>query len=308
MEEHKHHHHHHEEHDAVADAAILHKAFRGAGTDEDAVIKILANRSKHQIEKIDHEYRIQSAKGTSLQQALVNELSGSFRDLAVGVVTPVLQFKKRALLDAVQGLGTRESTLIDVLTHSSNDEIREIAKDADLYKKILDDVSGDFKRIIVNLFRGERPEGGISGKQAEELATAFYKAGEGKLGTDEHKYIDIITLNSLKALHEVDEAYKQKHKHGLIHAVESETSGDLKKSLVALLQSDEEYFASRLHGAIAGLGTDERVIIYVFSVLDKYQLRVVAEVYQAKYKETLETAIKGDTSANFRKLLVALLQ
>jgi annexin A7/11 len=293
--------------DPASDAAALHKAFKGLGTDEDTVINILANRSKHQIEKIDHEYRTQSSQGTSLLHALEKELSGSFLKLAIGVVTPVIELKKRALLHAVEGLGTRESTLIDVLSHSTNEEIREIAKDADLYNKILDDIGGDFKRVIATLFRGERPSGGISTKEAEDLAHAFYKAGEGKLGTDEKKYIDIITGHSLQALHEIDEAYKQKHKHGLIKAVESETSGDLKNSLVALLLSHEEYFATRLHHAIAGLGTDERVVIYVFSVLNRNELRRVAEVYKAKYKESLEAAIKGDTSANFRKFLVALL-
>jgi len=297
----------HQHHDHAADAAVLHKAFRGAGTDEDAVISILGFRSKHQLEKIDHEYRTQSTSGTTLQHALEKELSGSFRDLAVGIVTPVLEFKKRYLKEATKGAGTRESTLIDVLCQSSNEDIREIAKDADVYKQVMDDISGDFKKIIVNLYRGERPDGPISQQEAETLMTAFYKAGEGKIGTDENKYIDIITRHSLQALYQVDELYKHKHKHGLIKAVESETSGDLKHSLIALLKPHDEYLADRLHHAIAGLGTDERVLIYVFSVTDKEQRQRIAQIYQAKHKETLADAIKGDTSYNFRKLLLALL-
>eukprot|EP01123_Difflugia_compressa_P010834 TRINITY_DN4088_c0_g1_i1.p1 TRINITY_DN4088_c0_g1~~TRINITY_DN4088_c0_g1_i1.p1 ORF type:complete len:305 (-),score=74.55 TRINITY_DN4088_c0_g1_i1:95-1009(-) len=294
--------------DPKADAAALHKAFKGAGTDEDVVIAILAHRSKQQIEQIDHEYRIQSSNGTSLQHALEKELSGSFRELAVGLATPVIEFKKRALKDAVEGLGTRESTVIDVVTQSSNDELREISKDADLYKKVLSDVSGDFKTVVVTLFRGERPHGPTSQAQAEELAQAFYKAGEGKIGTDEKKYIDIITKHSYEALQQINEIYKKNHKHGLIPAVESETSGDLKRSLISLLKTKEEHFADRLHDAIAGLGTDERVLIYVFSIFDKATLHKIGDIYKAKYKESLKDAIKGDTSYNFGKMLLALLE
>jgi len=294
--------------DPKADAAALHKAFKGAGTDEDAVIAVLGHRSKQQLEQIDHEYRIQSDGGTSLQHALEKELSGSFLKLSMAVVTPVAEFKKRSLRHAVEGAGTRESTLIDVLCQSTNAEIHEIAKDADLYKKVLDDISGDFKRVIVAAYRGDRPDGPISEKEAEELAAAFYKAGEGKLGTDENKYIDIITKHSLHACHQIDEHYKQKHKHGLVKAIESETSGHFKHALLALLRPHEEFMADRLHDAIAGLGTDERLLIYVFGVLSKHQLQRVAEIYKTKYKETLEAAIKGDTSFNFRKLLLALLQ
>jgi len=295
-------------HDPKSDAAALHKAFKGAGTDEDAVIAILAHRNKHELELIDHEYRTQSGSGTTLQHALENELSGSFRDLAVSVVTPVLELKKRCLKQATKGAGTRESTSIDVLCQSTNEEIREIAKDADLYKNVMDDVSGDFKKILVNLYRGERPEGPISEKEAEDLMTVFYKAGEGKIGTDESKYINIITLHSPQALHQIDELYKHKHKHGLIKAVESETSGDLKHALIALLKPHDEYLADRLYHAIAGLGTDERVLIYVFSIVDKHELKRIAEIYLAKRKETLEAAIKGDTSFNFRKFLIELLK
>jgi len=293
--------------DPRADAEALHKAFKGAGTDEDVVITILANRSKRQLEQIDHEYRIQSSSSTSLQHGLEKELSGSFLKLAVGVVTPVIEFKKRSLKHAVEGAGTRESTLIDVLCQSPNAEILEIAKDADLYKKILDDISGDFKRVITNMFRGERPDTPISQKEAEELAQLFYKAGEGKIGTDEHKYIDIITKHSLTACYQIDEIYKAKHKHGLIKAIESETSGDLKHSLIALIKPRDEYIADRIYHAIQGLGTDERVIIYFFSILNKEELKRIAHIYKNNHKETLEEAIKGDTSANFRKFLIALL-
>jgi len=296
------------DHNPSEDAALLHKAFAGAGTDDDTVIGILAHRSKYQIEQIDREYRVQSHSGTSLQHALEKELSGSFLKLAMGVVTPVIEFKKRALHHAVEGLGTRESTLIDVLCHSSNEEIREIAKDADLYKAVLSDVSSDFRNLIVHVYRGERPENVLSHHEAEELAAIFYKAGEGKIGTDEKKYIDIITSNSVQALAQIDEAYRAKHKHGLVKAVESETSGDLKRALIALLQPHYEYLTERLHYAVTGLGTDERVLIYVFSILDKGQLHYVADIYKSKHKETLEQAIKGDTSANFRKFLLELLK
>eukprot|EP01123_Difflugia_compressa_P010837 TRINITY_DN4088_c0_g1_i4.p1 TRINITY_DN4088_c0_g1~~TRINITY_DN4088_c0_g1_i4.p1 ORF type:complete len:304 (-),score=83.27 TRINITY_DN4088_c0_g1_i4:188-1099(-) len=294
--------------DPKADAAALHKAFKGLGTDEDVVINILAHRNKQQIEQIDHEYRIQSGSGTSLQHALTKELSGSFRSLCVGVATPVIEYKKRELKDAVEGLGTRESTVIDVLTQSSNEELREIANDADLYKMVLDDVSGDFKQVVVASFRGERPHGPISEGEAVELERVFYKAGEGKIGTDEKKYITIIANNSHEALQQVDEVYKHKHKHGLIKAIESETSGDLKYSLISLLKTKEEHFADRLHGAISGLGTDERVLIYVFSIFDKAALHRIGEIYKAKHKESLKDAIKGDTSFNFKKLLMAILE
>jgi len=56
-----------------------------------------------------------------------------------------------------------------------------------------------------------------------------------------------------------------------------------------------------------GAGTEERVLNYVFSILDRGELKFVAEAYQAKYKKSLKDAITGDTSGDYRKLLLALL-
>jgi len=294
--------------DPKEDAAALHKAFKGLGTDEEVVVKIFGHRSKPQFEQIDHEYRVQSSGGNSLYQALKSELSGSFRDLATAIATPNLELKRALLKAAVDGLGTRESTLIDVFTQSSNHEILEIVKDAALYQHILSDISGDFKRAILAVIKGERPDNDISDEEAQKLAAEFYKAGEGKIGTDEKKYIEIIAHHSVIALEKIDHHYKAKHKHGLVEAVKSETSGHLKDILIGLIRGPEEYYASRLHNAIAGLGTDEKTVNYVFGVLNKQQLASVAKIYQIRYKETLEAAIKGDTSFNYRKLLLELLK
>jgi len=295
-------------HNYKADAEILHKAFKGAGTDEDAVIGILGNRNKQELEQIDHEYRGLSQNASSLAKALDSELSGSFKDLAVGLVTSTHEYKRKVLREAIEGLGTRERSLIDVLTQSTNEEIRHIAQDAELYQKVLSDVSGDFKLVLVELFKGERPHGGhITEAEAETLSQAFYKAGEGKIGTDEKKYVDIIAHHSVDVLKQIDTHYNAKHKHGLVKAVQSETSGYFEDTLVALLKNKVEYFCDKLHGAISGLGTDERAVIYTFSVLSKEELKQVGQLYHTKYKETLADAIKGDTSFNFKKLLLALL-
>uniref|UniRef100_A0A6B2LCH3 Annexin n=1 Tax=Arcella intermedia TaxID=1963864 RepID=A0A6B2LCH3_9EUKA len=278
------------------------------GTDEDEVIKILGHRSKEQITKIDHEYRVQSSGGNSLYHALKHELSGSFGDLAISLATPTVELKRMHLQAAVEGLGTRESTLIDVFTQSSNHEIQEIVKDAQLYQHILSDISGDFKAAILGVIKGERPSSDISDDEAAKLAGEFYKAGEGKIGTDENKYIKILTSHSLAAVKRIDKHYQAKHKHSLEKAIKSETSGDLQDILVALTRTPAEYFASRLHRAISGLGTNERIVNFVFGLLSKHELHEAGKIYKAKYKESLEDAIKGDTSFNYKKLLIELLK
>jgi len=294
--------------DPKQDAQALHKAFKGLGTDEAVVIQILGNRSKQQLYAINEEFRNQSAHHHTLDQALKSEISGSFLNLCLGVVTPVINVKKDTLRDAVQGLGTRENILIDVLTQSSSYEIMTLASDDKLKKLVIEDVGGDFKRTIEEIFKALRPDfGGVDPKTAEEIAHAFYKAGEGKLGTDEKKYIEILTHHSLEALLQVDAAYKAKHKHGLKKAISSETSGNFKKILKALVTPKYEYFALRCNEAIAGAGTDEKTLIYVFSVLEKGEMKEVARIYKENFKETLQEAIKGDTSSHFCKLFLTLL-
>eukprot|EP01123_Difflugia_compressa_P012116 TRINITY_DN5077_c0_g2_i1.p1 TRINITY_DN5077_c0_g2~~TRINITY_DN5077_c0_g2_i1.p1 ORF type:complete len:321 (+),score=58.58 TRINITY_DN5077_c0_g2_i1:50-1012(+) len=294
--------------DPRADAHALHKAFKGLGTDEKTVINILSNRSKEQLDAINREYKAQSSSHHDLEHALKHEISGDFLNLALLVVTPTIIIKKDTLREAVKGLGTRESSLIDVLTQSYPAELAEIARDSKLKDAVLDDVSGDFKKLIEELLQARRPQyGQITQQQAQELAHEFHKCGEGRLGTNDRELIRLVCSNSVEALHQVNHEYKSKHGHGLAKAITSETSGDFRDMLLALLMPKHEYFAARIHSSVKGLGTNERLLNYCFSVLDKGDMKWVAEAYKEMYKKTLKEDIVDDTSGHYRELLVALM-
>jgi hypothetical protein len=59
-----------------------------------------------------------------------------------------------------------------------------------------------------------------------------------------------------------------------------------------------------LYHAIKGLGTDDRGLVYTFSVLDKSQLGFVARTYQERRKRSLAHDISGFV---VNLLLIALL-
>jgi len=137
----------------------------------------------------------------------------------------------------------------------------------------------------------------------------LYKVGEGKLGTDEKVFNEVITHYSPHALKQISKHYESKHKHPLEKAVKSETSGNYEDLLVALLKTRHEYFADRLYDAIAGLGTDNTFLIYAFGVLPKHDMHKVAHIFNERHPKRggLAKAVKEDTSGDYQELLMAIL-
>lgn len=295
--------------DSKIDGDTLHNAFKGAGTDEKAVISVLGHRTKAQLVQLAMDYP-KNHKHT-LEQNLQSELSGNFRDLAIGLTQTPTVVKINLLHKATKGAGTREKALIDVLVGSTGQEVTAIHQtDPNVIAAVLNDVSGDLKKVMSELLKGIREPSGtpINDEEARQAAEALYHAGEGKVGTNEKVFVEIIARRSPEFLQRASDHYQAKHKHGLEHAVKSETSGYFEDALVGLLKPKYVFIADRLYKAMHGAGTDDVCLVFFFSALEKHELMEVARLFQLRHKKSLADMIKGDTSGNYRDLLLARLQ
>ena len=143
------------------DAQKLYKAMKGFGTDETVLIDILCRRTNQQRQEIAIAYK--SSVGKDLIKNLESELRGNMEMLCKALMYPSAQLEAIDLRDAIDGFGTKEATVIDILcTKSTNQEMialknayRTIYK-RDLEGEIRGDVSGYFQRFLVSLIAANR--------------------------------------------------------------------------------------------------------------------------------------------------------
>ncbi|TKS72051.1 Annexin A5 [Collichthys lucidus] len=89
---------------AKHDAEILHKAMKGIGTDEDAILMLLTSRSNDQRQQIKAAYK--KAYGKELVSALKSELGGLFESLIVALMTPSVLYDATKLHKAIKVTNT----------------------------------------------------------------------------------------------------------------------------------------------------------------------------------------------------------
>lgn len=146
----------------------------------------------------------------------------------------------------------------------------------------------------------------LAGQDAKDL----YDAGEGRWGTDELAFNEVLAKRSYKQLRATFQAYQILIGKDMEETIEEETSGDLKKAYLTIVrcaQDLEGYFADLLYKAMKGMGTDEETLIRIIVTRAEVDLQGIKAKFQEKYQKSLSDMVHSDTSGDFRKLLVALL-
>jgi annexin A7/11 len=298
-----------------ADAAALRKAMKGLGTDEKAIIEIIANRTNRERLAMIDSFKKQFNR--DLIKDLKSETSGKFEDTILALFQDPLSFDCWSLKNAMKGLGTNEDTLIEILATRSNEYINQMKKRyLEMYGKTLEqdltgDLSGDLKTVMMTLASAFRSENLIPNPtDCQEKAEKLYKAGEKRLGTDEKVFYDILTLSSPAELRAIDQYYMQRYNHGLLTAIDKEFHiGNMKKLLKTIVYSSinpSEYFATRVNYAIKGLGTKDKLLIRILVTRDEIDMPQIKAAYQNLYKKDMVKDIEKDTSGDYKRLLVAL--
>ncbi|KAL1423639.1 hypothetical protein MTO96_021014 [Rhipicephalus appendiculatus] len=245
-------------------------------------------------------------------------LRTNFEDIIVGLLYPLHEYLARELRKAIAGLGTDEDCLIEILCTHSNEDIRLI-KDhyqrifkKDLEKDVIGDTSGDFRRLLVSMCNAQREENiPLDPARARNDASELHQAGVLRWGTDVSAFNRIIATQSYEQLRLVFREYNALANHTVIEAIKSEMSGDLRRAFLAIVKcvySPPFYFAEKLYNSIKGLGTNDKVLKRVILSRCERDLELIKQEYLDKYKMTLSSAIQSDTSGNYRKALLAIVQ
>ncbi|XP_054984148.1 annexin A6 isoform X2 [Sorex araneus] len=299
--------------DPDADAKALRKAMKGLGTDEETIINIITRRSNAQRQQLRQTFK--SHFGRDLMADLKSEISGDLARLILGLMMPPAHYDAKQLKKAMEGAGTDEKTLIEILATRNNEEIRAIneAYKEDYHKSLEDalssDTSGLFRRILISLATGNREEGGEDRDQAREDAQEIADTTSGDKESLETRFMTILCTKSHQHLRRVFQEFVKKTNYDVEHVIKKEMSGDAKDAFVAIVQSVRNkplFFADKLYKSMKGAGTDEKTLTRIMVSRSEIDLLNVRREFLDKYDKSLHQAIEGDTSGDFCKALLAI--
>ncbi|XP_023228583.1 annexin A13-like [Centruroides sculpturatus] len=136
-------------------------------------------------------------------------------------------------------------------------------------------------------------------------------AGVGRnWGSDKQIFLNILGSRNSKQLVATLRAYERISGHPLIAAIQSEFSGELKEALVSIVLcvvNRPLFFAIQLFRCMRGAGTDDPTLIRVLITRSEIDLENIKKVFQQKYHKELKDAIIDDTSGDYQKILLKIL-
>ena len=302
------------DYDANTDAEEL-KCLINSKKEFDKIIKLLTSRTNSQRQKIKEAYN--TIYNRDLIKDFQKALSGHFEDVVIALFYTPVDYDCFQLRKAMKGLGTDEDALIEIIcTRPPNiiEKIKirysEMYPGRSLIKDIEGDTSGNFRKLLKSLLTANRDMSTQPDiEECKKCAKMLYEAGEKRFGTDEDTFIKIFTEKSPSEFTFIAQLYYKLTKHTLLQAVENEFSFDSKKCLIAIIYgilSPSEYFAKMINKAIKGLGTDNTTLIRILVTRHEIDMTQIKQYYRQTYNKEMIEDIKGDTSGNYRKILVQL--
>jgi annexin A7/11 len=127
------------------------------------------------------------------------------------------------------------------------------------------------------------------------------------MANDESTLVNITVSHSNEERVKLRADYQAKFGRDLLKDFESKLKSDFKECMLGLYKPPAEYDADLLYFAMKGIGSDKEVITEVLSFRTPERLNEVKAKFQEKYGKDLVAEIKSETSGDYQKIAMALL-
>ena len=297
------------------DADTLRKAMKGIGCDEKAIIAVCTGRTNAQRLEIVKAYK--ASYGRDLLSDLKSELHGKFEDAMIALFTEPIEYDADELRKAMKGIGTNEDTLIEIIASRPPGILKQIINKfnekykRDLEKDVKSETSGTLRKLLIALLQCSRSTNTQPNpEQCKAIAEEMYKAGEAKIGTDESVFNKYFCTLSPIELAQVSREYHKLTGNTILQAIDKEFSGDSKKTLRTIVYatlSPSEYFATRIHDAVKGLGTKDQLLIRVLVSRSEIDMPQIKQYYKQLFGKDMYEDVKNDISGDYRTLMLGII-
>ena len=296
------------------DAEALYEAMDKLNTDEEAIIKIIANRTNAHRLQIVTEYKNKYDK--NLIDDLKSNLSGDFETASVALFLSPIDYDVLQLNKSMSGINTDEDSLIEIICSRPQTTLQEIKEkykethNIELEEEVTKATSGDLQRLLLTILKCERSTNTTSNhEESSKKAKELIEVGESNWCKENSVFEQLLLTGSKEEIMLCAKYYHKKTQKTILKAVEENFEGDVKTlftSIIYATLNPSEFYARKVHKAIEGFGTDDNTLIRILVTRDEVDMPKIKQYYKKMFEKDMIEDIKSDCSGDYEKLLVEL--
>ncbi|KFK36779.1 hypothetical protein AALP_AA4G169600 [Arabis alpina] len=300
------------------DSETIHNAFRGWGTDEKAIIRVLGQRNENQRKRIRETYR--EKYGKDLIDALTAELSGDFMKAVILWTYDPAERDARSLNKALKEKKKRIEALkviVEISVTTSPHHLIAVRKaycslyDLSLEEHIASSQPFPLAKLLVTLASSFRYDKDKTDEEVATIEAGMLREAITMKQLDHDHVLYILGTRSVYQLRETFAAYKKNYENTIDKDV-GECPGDaelrsLLQMVILCIDYPEKHFAKVVRDSIEGFGTDEDALTRAIVTRAEIDLMKVRGEFYNMYNSSMDNAIIGDVSGDYKDFLITLL-
>ncbi|XP_019192604.1 PREDICTED: annexin D3-like [Ipomoea nil] len=300
------------------DCETLMKAFKGLGTEEKEIVRVLGHRNASQRKQIREAY--QQLYNKSLIDDLSSELSGDFMEAVIlwtydpperdaRLVNKALKSTK----EGIEGL----QVIVEIACASSPEHLAAVKRaycslfDCSIEEDITESISLPLKKVLVGLVSSYRYDKEVVDIPTANLDAAKLHEAIQTQQLDNDDVVFILCARNVFQLRASFLCYEQNYQYSIDHHIKSCGEGPLESILklaIWCIDSPAKHFAEVLRASVLGLGTDEDSLTRTIVTRAEIDLaKVRGEYDKITTSSGLDQAVADDTSGDYKDFLMTLL-